>query len=121
MHFFLLLVLLLKDYNPLTLASNAIFLHFQQSPAMTCLYFIPITFKSLHLVCGLPFISCSFHCIYCNLLGICLFCILSTWPHHLTWGEFINYTISALLTLPLSHFFPSSPAFSALVWVYIFS
>jgi hypothetical protein len=63
------------------------------------------------------FISCSFQCICCNLLSICWFCIPSVWPYHLSWGDFINFTISAL---PLSHFFLFSSTVP-LLWIYIFS
>jgi hypothetical protein len=66
------------------------------------------------------FICCSFQCICCNLLGIHWFCILSTWPYHLSWGDFINFIISALLTLTLSHFFLFS-SILPLLWVYIFT
>lgn len=81
---------------------------------ITCLFFILIIFKysstlSPNLLCS-PFFLITSTVTVTICLAIRWFCILLTWPNHLSWSDVINFTISSFCPylLVYSHF----PAFS---------
>ena len=85
-----LLVFFLKHYSLFwTLAANTISLHSRRPLTIACLFLIPITFKPssysyLRLLRGLPIFLLPSTVSVAICFGILWFCILSTWPKHLS-------------------------------------
>jgi len=80
--------------------------------------FIPIIFKSsstsfLLQLHGLPLLTSSFHYRCCSCFWYYLFYILSAWPYHISWRDFINFTESSHFKISsVLLFFYCYPAFS---------